>query len=174
MPGRLQNLRGTEHSIGSTRSAAALKSKVQNPLHGGLPEKNPRALQVCTFAGNRLQVLRCTVCDSVRGTSREAYAGNSMTEAASPLEILRVSAPGQEKGKGRAGGLKGDHACACAPPLRAASKFARAESVLLIAWLQHCSSPVLSAPLSAIACSTEHTWCLRRWEAGLKVSTPGH
>ncbi len=69
-----------------------------------------RVLQVCTFAGNRPQVLRCAVCDSLRGTRWETYAGSSLTEVGSPLGLGLGLASGQEKAKGRAGGQKGDHA----------------------------------------------------------------
>ena len=41
-------------------------------------------VQVCTFSSNRAQILRCAICDAVRGTSWEYY---KITQAqSSPAE----------------------------------------------------------------------------------------
>lgn len=38
--------------------------------------------QVCTFAGNRLRILRCEVCDAVRGTAWDYFMGGQAQQEA--------------------------------------------------------------------------------------------
>ncbi len=54
-------------------------------------------LQVCTYVGNKQQILRCEVCDSVRGTAWDYYLGLN-------AEVSSQQAPAREPGGKAAGG----------------------------------------------------------------------
>ena len=43
-------------------------------------------LQVCTFEDNRHQILRCAICDAVRGTSLEYFMGHHHAEVSSAAQ----------------------------------------------------------------------------------------
>jgi len=58
---------------------------------------SPLPLQVCTFADNRVQILRCAMCDAVRGTSW-AYFRTTQAEA-SELALDVGIEPGETNGK---------------------------------------------------------------------------
>ena len=61
-------------------------------------------VQVCTFSGNRAQILRCAICDAVRGTSWGYYRA-TQAEASPPVE-RPAAGPGETRG--RAAAQKGD------------------------------------------------------------------
>ena len=65
--------------------------------------------QVCTFAGNRAQVLRCALCDAVRGTSWRRYQSAAAEQSVLPTPSMPTeSAPGgEQRGSGRASASNG-------------------------------------------------------------------
>ena len=65
--------------------------------------------QVCTFAGNRAQVLRCALCDAVRGTSWGRYHSATAAQSVLPIPSMPTDSAsgGEQRGSGRASASKG-------------------------------------------------------------------
>lgn len=52
-------------------------------------------MQVCTYAGNKQQILRCDVCDSVRGTHWDYYLGQNAEISSGSQQAAAKEASGK-------------------------------------------------------------------------------
>ena len=62
--------------------------------------------QVCTFVGNRAQILSCAMCNAVRGTSW-GYYQSAVAERSTTTPTSESGPEGERRGHGRASALRG-------------------------------------------------------------------
>ena len=96
-PGFGEGLGEDGHDTSSSKQAVAMHA--------------PRtwSCQVCTFAGNRAQVLRCALCDAVRGTSWGRYHSAAAEQSVLPIPSMPTDSAsgGEQRGSGRASASEG-------------------------------------------------------------------